>query len=121
MQHAAAELAVLALAAGALGPFVLLRRLAFTTHALGVGAFPGAVVAYALGASAFAGGLAAALLMAAALALLQRRRELDSAASTGLVLATALALGALLVSNVVESGPQVDTLLLGSLLGVGTS
>src|SRR5438270_365285 len=45
MQRALLELALLAMPAGVLGAFVLLRRLAFFTHALGVGTFPGAVVA----------------------------------------------------------------------------
>src|SRR3954452_15614075 len=120
MQHALEELALLAVVGGALGTFVVLRRLAFTTHALGVGTFPGAVAAFALGGSAFLGGLAAALVLALLLALLQRRAELDAPAATGLLMAGALALGSLLVSNVVHGGPQVDTLLFGSLLGVGS-
>jgi ABC-type Mn2+/Zn2+ transport system permease subunit len=121
MQRALLELVLLAVPAGALGAFVVLRRLAFATHALGVGTFPGAVVAFGIGVSAFAGGLAAALVLAALLALLQRRRDLDAAAGTGLLLAGALALGSLLVSNVFTVGPQVDTLLFGSVLGVGRS
>lgn len=120
MQRAWLELALLSAAAGAVGPFVVLRRLAFATHALGVGAFPGAVAALALGTGAFAGGIAAAFAMAGALALLQRRRDLDAAASTGLLLAAALALGSLLVSDVLTVDARVDTLLFGSLLGVGT-
>lgn len=121
MQRALLELALLAVPAGALGAFVVLRRLAFATHALGVGAFPGAVVAFGIGASAFLGGLAAAVAMAALLALLQRRRDLDAPAATGLVLAGALALGTLLVSDVFHSSARVDTLLFGSLLGVTSS
>jgi ABC-type Mn2+/Zn2+ transport system permease subunit len=118
MQRALLELALLAIPAGALGAFVVLRRLAFATHALGVGTFPGSVVAFGIGVSAFLGGLVAALAAAAALALLTRRRDLDAPAATGLVLAGALALGTLLVSDVYRSGVRVDTLLVGSLLGV---
>ncbi len=101
-----------------LGAFVVLRRLAFGTHALGVGTFPGVVVAFGLGFSAFVGGLAAAVTLALALAVLQRRSDLDPAAATGLLLAGALALGSLLVSNVFAAGAQVDTLLFGSLFGI---
>lgn len=118
MQRALLELALLSLTAGALGAFVVLRRFAFATHALGVGAFPGAVVAYGIGASAFLGGLVSSLLIAFGLALLGRRRDLDTAAATGLLLAGALALGSLLVSDVFEQDARVDTLLFGSLLGV---
>src|SRR5262245_21572812 len=109
MQRALLELVVLAVPAGVLGAFVVLRRLAFSTHALGVGTFPGVVVAFGLGFSAFVGGLAAALVLALGLAALGRQRELDAAAATGLLLAGALALGSLLVSNVFTTGAQVDT------------
>ena len=118
MQRALLELALLSVAAGALGAFVVLRRLAFATHALGVGAFPGAVVAYGVGVSAFLGGLVSSLLLALGLALLGRRRDLDTPAATGLLLAGALALGSLLVSDVFAQDARVDTLLFGSLLGV---
>jgi zinc/manganese transport system substrate-binding protein len=119
MQRALLELALLSVAAGALGAFVVLRRLAFSTHALGVGAFPGAVVAYGIGVSAFLGGLVSSLVIAGGLALLARRRDLDTPAATGLLLAGALALGSLLVSDVFTQDARVDTLLFGSLLGVG--
>ncbi len=118
MQRAWLELALLAVPAGTLGVFVALRRLSFAAHALGIGAFPGAVLAYGLGVSAFAGGLVAALVFALLLALLQRRRELDASAATGLLLAGALALGSVLVSDVFTASARVDTLLFGSLLGV---
>jgi ABC-type Zn uptake system ZnuABC Zn-binding protein ZnuA/ABC-type Mn2+/Zn2+ transport system permease subunit len=120
MQRALLELSLLAVPAGAFGAFVVLRRLAFFTHALGVGAFPGIVVAFGIGVSAFAGGVVSALVLALLLALLQRRRDLDAPAATGLLLAAALALGSLLVSDVFESSARVDTLLFGSLLGVST-
>src|SRR5262245_38133730 len=106
------ELALLAVPAGVLGTLVVLRRLAFATHAFAVGAFPGVVIAAGIGFSAFLGGVAAALVLAGALALLGRRRDLDTAAG-------ALALGSLLVSDVFDAGAEVDTLLLGSLFGVG--
>jgi ABC-type Zn uptake system ZnuABC Zn-binding protein ZnuA/ABC-type Mn2+/Zn2+ transport system permease subunit len=118
MQRAWFELALLSVSAGVLGVFVVLRRLAFATHALGVGTFPGVVVAFGLGAAAFAGGLIAALACAGLIAALQRRRDLDAPAATGIVLVAALALGALLVSDVFSTGAQVDSLLFGSVLGV---
>jgi ABC-type Zn uptake system ZnuABC Zn-binding protein ZnuA/ABC-type Mn2+/Zn2+ transport system permease subunit len=118
MQRAWIQLALLSVPAGSLGAFVVLRRLAFAAHALGVGTFPGVVVATGLGVTAFGGGLVAALLMALAIAVLGRRRDLDAPAATGLVLAAALGLGSLLVSGVFASGVEVDSLLFGSPLGV---
>ena len=117
-QRAWLELALLAIPAGTLGAFVVIRRLAFATHALGVGAFPGTVVALGVGVSTFAGGLAAALVLAALLASLERRRELDVAGSTGLLLAGALALGALLATDVFSLGAHdPDEVLFGPSLG----
>src|SRR3954468_15813612 len=98
MQRAWLGPARLAIPAGVLGTLVVLRRLAFATHAFATGAFPGVVVAASLGVSAFAGGLVAAIVLAGALALLTRRRDLDAPTATGLLLAGALALGSVLVS-----------------------
>jgi manganese/iron transport system permease protein len=114
-QRAWLELALLCVPAGALGAFIVLRRLAFATHALGVGAFPGTILALGLGFSTFLGGLAAALVLAALLAVLQRRRDLDAAASTGLLLAGALAVGALLSTDVFALGSRdADAALFGA-------
>lgn len=118
MQRALAETTLLAVPAGALGALVAVRRLAFFSHALGVGTFPGVVVAAGIGVSPFLGGLVASLALAVAMTLLQRRRELDAPAAAGLLLAGAVALGSLLVSDVFGSGASVDRLLFGSLLGV---
>ncbi len=45
MQRALAELALLSVPAGLLGAWIVLRRLAFYTHAVGTATFPGLVVA----------------------------------------------------------------------------
>lgn len=110
-----AALALLAFPAGALGAFAVLRRLAFTTHALAVGTFPGVVLAASAGVSTFLGGLGAAAVLAALLALLVRERSLDQPAATGIVLAGALAAGSLLASDVSAAEEREHALLLGSL------
>ena len=51
--------------------------------------------------------------------MLERRCKLDAGAITGLLLATALAAGSVLTSNVFHSSATVDGLLFGSLLGIG--
>lgn len=120
MQRAWVALALLAVPAGVLGTLVVLRRNAFTAHALGTGTFPGVVAAAWLGTSAFLGGLSAALAMALLIAWLQRRAEVDAGVATGLVLVGALALGSLLVSRVVQASARFDSILFGSLLGVAS-
>jgi manganese/iron transport system permease protein len=110
-------LLLLSVVAGVLGGFVVMRRLAFATHALGVATFPGAVLAAELGLSVFAGGLIAAGLLALVLALLLRSSDLDAAAATGLVLVAAIAVGSLLVSGLVDPEETVEALLFGRLEG----
>ena len=45
MQRALVEVLLLAVLAGVLGTWIVLRRLAFYTHAIGTATFPGLVVA----------------------------------------------------------------------------
>lgn len=114
------ELAMLAPIAGALGVFAILRRQVFTTHAVGVGALPGIVLAVAAGVPPLLGGLVAGgLFSTLALRLGVDPRRGDPAAVTGVLLAGAIGLGALLVSaGVGGSAVRIDNLLFGSLLGI---
>ena len=114
------ELALLALLSGVLGSWIVLRRLAFFTHATGTATFPGLVVAGPWGIPAQAGAIGAALAFAAGLAGLTRPRRLDAGTATGILLVGALAIGVILASDVYRSGAGVDTLLLGSVVAIGT-
>jgi ABC-type Mn2+/Zn2+ transport system permease subunit len=123
---ALAQLLLLSVAAGLLGVWVVLRRQAFFSHAVGAATFPGLVVAAATGFSAPLAALAVALAYAAGVVVLGRRRPDGRARSTGggqlataLLLAAALAGGVVLASDVFSSGTEVDRLLFGTLLGLG--
>jgi ABC-type Mn2+/Zn2+ transport system permease subunit len=118
MQRALLELLLLAVLAGALGSWIVLRRLAFFTHSVGTAAFPGLVVAGAWGIAPPLAALATALGFAGALERVSRGRRFDTDAATGLLLVAALAAGVVLASDVYESGPGVDRLLFGSLLAL---
>jgi zinc/manganese transport system permease protein len=110
---------IIAVIAGVVGFFVVLRGAAFPAHALPNSAFAGAAAANLLGIDAliglevFAGG--AALLIAT----LGRRGRHDVATALALVLG--LALGALFVSRSQEYEPQLYSLLFGEVLGVSTT
>ena len=119
VQRGALELAVLALAAGVLGTWIVLRGLAFYSHAVATAAFPGLVLADGLGVAAPLGALAAALVAALAVARLGRGRQHGHDALTALVLVGAIALGVILASDVFRSQANVETLLFGSVLAVG--
>ena len=116
MQRALVEILLLAVLAGALGAWIVLRRLAFFTHSVGTAAFPGLVVAGPWGIAPQLAALGAALGFAGARERLARDGDEDAA--TGILLVGALALGALLASDVYRSGAGVDRLLFGTLIGL---
>ncbi len=121
VQRGMLELALLSVGAGLLGTWILLRGLAFFSHAVGAAAFPGLVLADGLGFAASLGAIGAALLFAAGVGLLARGRRSGYDNLTALALTGALALGVLLASDVFHSGTNVDTLLFGSLFLVESS
>ncbi len=110
---------IIAVTAGILGFFVVLRRSAFAAHALPIGAFPGAAAAQLLGIQPLWGLLAFVAVGVALLQQLQRLGRRDVAA--GLVLVTLMASGALLLSMTKAYGPGVFALLFGEVLGVSSA
>jgi zinc/manganese transport system substrate-binding protein len=119
VQRGLVEVLLLSIPAGILGTWIVLRGLAFFSHAVGTAAFPGLVVAAGLGWPAPAGAALAATAYTFGVEGLASRRESDREALTGLTLVGALALGVVLASDVFHSGANVETLLFGSLLLVG--
>jgi ABC-type Mn2+/Zn2+ transport system permease subunit len=120
LREALLELLLLAITGGVLGAWIVLRRLAFFSHAAGSATFPGLVVADASGFSPTLAGLAVALGYAGGV---QRtgRAGREHGEGTALLLVAALAAGVILASDVFESGAAVDRLLFGTLLGLGTT
>lgn len=118
MQRALLESLLLAVLAGVLGSWIVLRRLAFFTHGVGTAAFPGLVLAGPAGVAPQLTALAAAVVYAGGVEGLRRTRRVATDAATGLVLVGALALGVVLASDVYETGAGVDRLLFGSLIGL---
>ena len=103
VSRAIAELVLLALLAGVLGSWIVLRRYAFYTHAVGTATFPGLVVAVPWGVSPQLAALAVALGFGAGLERIARVRRFDASAATGLLLVAALGIGIILASDVYES------------------
>jgi len=120
VQRGLLEVGFLSVGLGLLGTWIVLRGLAFYAHAAGTAAFPGLVVADGLAFSAPLGAFAAALGFAAVVHLLDRRGRESYDALTALALVGSLALGVVLASDVFHSGSNVETLLFGSILLVGT-
>jgi ABC-type Zn uptake system ZnuABC Zn-binding protein ZnuA/ABC-type Mn2+/Zn2+ transport system permease subunit len=117
VQRGLIEVLILALGAGVLGTWIVLRGLAFFSHAVGTAAFPGLVLADGLGFAAPLGAFGIAALFTAAVWALARRRGAAAYDSlTALVLVGCLAAGVILASDVFHSGSNVEQLLFGSLL-----
>ena len=117
LRDALVELVLLAIAGGILGAWIVLRRLAFFSHAVGSATFPGLVAADASGVSPTLAGVAVALGYASGVERAGRAGREPSEA-TALLLVAALAGGVVLASDVFESGAAVDRLLFGTLLGL---
>jgi ABC-type Mn2+/Zn2+ transport system permease subunit len=133
LREALLELVLLAITGGVLGAWIVLRRLAFFSHAAGSATFPGLVAADASGVSPTIAGIAVALGYAGGVQRFGRAgrgaaglKVIDATArdhgeATALLLVAALATGVILASDVFESGAVVDRLLFGTLLGLNTA
>jgi zinc/manganese transport system permease protein len=107
---------IVAVAAGVVGFFVVLRGSAFAADALPTGAFAGAAGASLIGVSTLAGLTVFSLLGAVSIGLLGRRGRHDVA--TALTLVLMLGLGALFLSFSSEYAPEIYSLLFGEVLGI---
>ncbi len=119
VQEGLVEILLLSVPAGLIGTWIVLRGLAFYSHATGTASFPGLVLADGLGFSPALGAFGMAGVFTALSALVSRSRRTASDSAVALVLVTCLAAGVVLASDVFGSGANVDTLLFGSLLAIG--
>jgi zinc/manganese transport system permease protein len=110
---------LVAIVAGMVGFFVVLRGSAFAAHAVPNSAFAGAAFASLVGIGSLAGLGGFALLGALGIALLGRRGRQDVA--TALILVFMLGLGSLFLSLTDSYAQQVYSLLFGEVLGISTS
>jgi len=111
---------IVAVVAGAMGWFTVLRRQSFAGHALAVVSFPGAAGAVWLGVSATAGTFVASISAALVIALVPRSASGggEDSAVIGTVQALALASGVLFVSLYGGFLNSLNGLLFGTFLGI---
>jgi zinc/manganese transport system permease protein len=110
---------IVAVTAGVVGFFVVLRGSAFPAHAIPNGAFAGAAGANLIGINPLIGLGVMSLVAALGIGSLSRRGRPD--AVTALTLVMMLALGAAFLSQSTEYEPQIFSLLFGEILGVSSS
>ena len=118
-RRALIEVLVMGATCGAIGAYVVLRRLAFIGDALSHAVFPGVVLAYVAGLPIFAGAMTAGAITSVAIALVSRGQRIREDTAIGIFFAGAFALGIVLIST--QSGYQRDlsAFLVGDLLAVG--
>jgi zinc/manganese transport system permease protein len=120
MQNAFVAGTIVAILAGVVGYFVVLRRLAFATEALAHGGFAGATGAVVLGQDVFLGLLAFTSVTGAFMGFLgDRLRGRDVA--IGGTLALSLALGSLFLTISTRFAGQAINILFGNILAITTS
>lgn len=107
---------LVAVVAGMVGFFVVLRGSSFAAHALPLGTFPGAAMANLLGINQLAGLIAFSVVGVIGISQLSRRGRHEVA--TALCLVTLLGLGTLFLSMTREYSQGVYDLLFGQVLGV---
>lgn len=124
MRNAFAAGAIVAVTAGLIGWFMVIRRQSFAGHTLSVVSFPGAAGATWLGISTaygYFGFCVAAALVIAALPRSTGSGRAEESAVIGTVQAFALACGFLFVSLYRGFLGGIDALLFGSFLGISDS
>jgi zinc/manganese transport system permease protein len=107
---------IVAVVAGTVGFFAVLRGSAFVAHAVPNGSFAGAAGASLIGLNTIVGLGVFSLAGALSIGLLGRRGRHDVA--TALTLVFMLGLGALFLSFSVEYAPEIYSLLFGEVLGI---
>ncbi|HXZ83379.1 MAG TPA: metal ABC transporter permease [Acidimicrobiales bacterium] len=110
---------IVAVVAGVVGFFTVLRGSSFAAHALPNGAFAGAAGASLLGVNTILGLGVFSLLGAIGIAGLGRRQRHDVA--TALAIVVMLGIGALFLAMTTEYAPEIFSLLFGEVLGVSSS
>ncbi len=120
VQQAIVAGALLALIAGLIGPFIVMRQMSFAVHGSSELSLTGAAFALLAGLNVGAGALAGSMIAAVLFGILgQRARERDSA--IGVVLAFGLGLAVLFIHLYPGRSGTSFALLTGQIVGVGYS
>lgn len=118
MQRAVVEIALLGLAGGAIGCWVVLYELSYASESLAHSLLPGLVLAAIAGAPLLFGAAPAALVAALAIALVSRAPGVGREVAVAVAVTTMFGLGVLLALSP-SSPPGVEQLLFGDILGAG--
>jgi zinc/manganese transport system permease protein len=116
-QHALLAAVIVAIICGIIGPFVIMRGMAFAVHGTSELAFTGAAAGLLVNNNPLAGALCGTLVFASIIGVLGvRERERDSV--IGVILAFGLGVGVLLLSFYHGFAVEATNILFGNIFGV---
>lgn len=117
--HALLAASLVAVISGLIGPFVIMRGMAFAVHGTSELAFTGAAAGLLIDGNPIAGALVGSLVVATLIGLFgSRERERDS--SIGVILAFGLGLGVLFLSYYRGFATEATNILFGNIFGVSS-
>lgn len=120
MQRALLEVALVGIAAGGLGCWIVFYGLSYASESLTHSMFPGLVIAALLGVPLLAGGAVGIVVAALAIALAARAPGVEREVAVAVVVTTLFGAGALLALSP-ASPPGIQTLLFGDILATSDS
>jgi len=120
MQRAILEIALIGLAGGAIGCWVVLYELSYAAESLAHSIFPGLVLAAIAGVPLLLGATPAIVIAALAIALASRAPGTSRDVGVAVVVTTMFGLGVLLALSP-DSPPGIEALLFGDILGPADS
>lgn len=121
LQRALLEIVLVGIVSGAVGPLIVLRRLAFTGESIAETVLPGVVLAEAAGASLLGGAAAFALATVALIAAIERDRRVVNDVAVGIALSGLFPLGVILLALQTTPTRSLQDYLFGDLLSIAPS
>jgi len=115
------DVVAVAIVAGVIGTFIVLRGIGFVGDAMAHAIFPGVVVASLIGANLLAGALVSGLAMAAVMGLLTANVRVRDNTSIGVIFTAAFALGVVILTRKSITSDELEGILFGDPLGAGVS
>lgn len=112
--------ALVSVACGVVGTYIVLRGLAFIGDALAHGVLPGVAVAILLGIPGIIGAAVSAVVMIGGISLITRKSNLSSDTAIGLLFVSMLALGVIIVSRSTTFSGDLVRILFGEILGISS-
>jgi manganese/iron transport system permease protein len=111
------DVLVVAVIAGVVGTFIVVRGIGFVGDALAHSIFPGVVIAFLIEANLLAGALIAGLVTAALMGLLTANQRVRDNTAIGVIFTAAFALGVVVITQNAIDGEELEHILFGDPLG----